>query len=156
MIDQVKMRLEALNVRDLSVGFFNTFEDAPNRLRMFLLELIEDLRKRYRDNLKEAIDGVNFLVQNYEENQVNEIQLQAAKRLIVWRTANHEIGPFSKHLKDSLLSAIDSAHPSSLRASVRRQGEWYNLDYSHHLGYGTRVVAADAVRSKLEKIQGGR
>ena len=121
--DQVKMRLEALNVRDLSVGFFNAFEDAPNRLRLFLLELIEDLRKRYRDNLKEAIAGVNYLVQNYEENQVNEIQLQAAKRLIVWRTTNHEIGPFSKHLKDSLLWAIDSAHPSSLRASVRRQGE---------------------------------
>ena len=151
--DQVEMRLEALNVRDLSVGFFNAFEDAPNRLRMFLLDLIEGLRKRYRENLKEAIDGVNYLVQNYEENQVNEIQLQAAKRLIVWRTGNHEIGPFSKHLKDSLLSAINRAHPSSLRASVRRQGEWYNLDYSHHLGYGTRVVAADAVRSKLGKFK---
>ena len=42
---------------------------------------------------------------------------------------------------------------SSLRASVRRQGEWYNLDYSHQLGYGARAVAADAVGSKLDDFK---
>lgn len=151
--DQVEMRLEALNVRNLPVGFFNAFEDAPNRLRMFLLDLIEGLRNRFRENLKEAIDGVNYLVQNYEENEVDEIQRLAAKRLIVWLRKHHEIGHSSKHLNDSLLSAINTAHPSSLWASVRRQGEWYNLDYSHHLGYGARVVAADAIRSKLDKFK---
>ena len=151
--DQVEMRIEALNVPDVSVGFFNALEDAPNRLCVFLLELVNGLRKRHRENLNEAIDGANYLVRNFEKTQVHEIQRQAASQLIVWQTNNQQIGPFSKHLQDSLLSAINRAHASSLRASVRRQGEWYNLDYSHQLGYGARAVAAGAVGSKLEDFK---
>ena len=148
--DQVEMRIEALNVPDVSVEFFNVLEDEPKRLSVFLLELVDGLRKRHRENLKEAIEGTNDLVQNFEKTQVQEIQRQVTSHLIVWRTNNQQIGPFSKHLQDSLISAIENAHPSSLRASVRRQGEWYNLDYSHQLGYGARAVAASAVGPKQE------
>lgn len=150
--DQVEMRLEAL-VPDVRVEFFNALEDEPERLSVFLLELINGLRKRHCENLKKAIEGANDLVQNSEKAQVQEIQQQAAKRLIVWLENNQQIGSFSKHLQDSLLSAISRAHSSSLRASVRRQGEWDNLDYSHQLGYGARAVAAGAVGSKLEDFK---
>ena len=115
-----------------------------------MLELVNRLRTRHRDSLQEAIEGANDLVRNFEETQVQEVQRQATSHLVVWRNNNQEIGPLSKHLQDSLVSAINRAHASSLRASVRRQGEWYNLDYSHQLGYGARAVAASAVASKLE------
>ena len=148
--DQVEMRLKALNIPNVSVAFFNAFEDGPERLSNFLLELVRSLRKRHCKKLEEAIEGANDLVQNFAREQVLEIQQQAAKRLLIWIKNNQEIGPISKHMKDSLLSAISKAHPSSLRASVRRQGEWYNLDYSHQLGYGARSVAAGAVGAKIE------
>ena len=148
--DQVQLRLEALNVPDLPIGFFNALEDSPKLQREFLLGLVDRLRTRHRAGLQEAIEGANDLVRNFEKTQVQEIQRQAASHLVVWRKNNQGIGPLSKHLQDSLVSAINRAHASSLRASVRRQGEWYNLDYSHQLAYGARAVAASAVASKLE------
>lgn len=151
--DQVEMRLEALNVPDVRVEFFNALEDKPERLRDFLLKLVRGLREIHCKNLKEAIDGANDLVKNFEGEQVREVLQQAARRLSVWLENNQQIGSFSKHLQDSLLSAISNAHPSSLRASVRRQGEWYNLDYSHQLGYGARAMAAGAVGPKLEDFK---
>lgn len=151
--DQVEMRLKKLNVPDVRVEFFNARGDAPKRLSDFLLELVRGLRKRHRENLEEAIDGANHLVQNFEEKQVQEIQQQAARRLSIWLENNQQIGPFSKGLQDSLLAAIARAHASSLRASIRRQGEWYNLDYSHQLDNGARVVAAGAVGSKQDKLE---
>ena len=151
--DQVEMRLETLNLSNVRLEFFNTLEDPPERLSNFLLKLVCGLRKRHCENLKETIAGANHLVQNFAKEQVREIQQQAAKRLIIWLKNNHQISSFSKHLQDSLLSAIGAAHASSLRASVRRQGEWYNLDYSHQLGYGARSMAAGAVGAKLEDFR---
>lgn len=151
--DQVEFRLEVLQVPGVRVEFFNALEDEPELLSDFLLQLVQGLRKRHCENLKEAIVGANDLVQNFAKEQVREIQQQAAKHLITWLKNNQQIGPFSRRLQDSLISAIGRAHASSLRASVRRQGEWYNLDYSHQLGYGARAMAVGAVGSKLEAFK---
>ena len=68
--DQVEMRLKGLNVPHVRVEFFNAREDEPERLRDFLLELVNNLRKRHCKNLKEVIAGANDLVQNFAEEQV--------------------------------------------------------------------------------------
>lgn len=151
--DQVEFRLEPLHIPGVRVEFFNALEDDPELLSDFLLELVHGLRERHCKNLKEAIAGADDLVQNFAKEQVREIQQQAAKHLITWLKNNQKIGPFSKRLQDSLISAIGRAHASSLRASVRRQGEWYNLDYSHQLGYGARAMAVGAVGSNLEAFK---
>ncbi|MCY3870050.1 MAG: helix-turn-helix transcriptional regulator [Gemmatimonadetes bacterium] len=151
--DQVEMRLIDLNVPDVRVEFFNSYEDEPEHLSIFLLKLVNGLREKHCENLKKAIDGANDLVQNSEKAQVQEIQQQAARRLLVWKKHNEQIDPFTKNLQDSLLSAIGRAYASSVQASVRRQGEWYNLDYAHQLGYGARATAAGAVGPKLEAFK---
>ena len=82
--DQVEMRLETQHIPVVCVEFFNALEEPPKRLGTFLLKLVNDLRKRHCKNLTEAIDDANKLVQNFEKAQVQEIQQQAAKRLIIW------------------------------------------------------------------------
>ena len=151
--DQVELRLEPLHIPGVCVAFFNALEDDPELLRDFLLELVQNLRKRHCENLKEAIAGANDLVQNFAKEQVREIQQQAAGHLITWLKNNQQIGPFSRRLQDSLISAISRAHASSLQASVRRQGEWYNLDYSHQLGHSARAMAVGTVGSKQEAFK---
>ena len=41
----------------------------------------------------------------------------------------------------------------SSRAYVRRYGDWYNLDYYHHLAYGVRTLAFDQIGSRIEQFR---
>jgi hypothetical protein len=49
------------------------------------------------------------------------------------------------HLHEGLIEQIRSAHPATIRATVNRAGEWYNLNYAHHLGHGARLMAASSL-----------
>ena len=90
------------------------------------------------------------LVANFEREQKSEVLREAAHRLTVWIDGNRELSLSTMPLENSLLKAINDVHASSVRASVRRQGEWYKLDYSHQLGYGSRMKALMTVQQKQQ------
>ena len=134
----------------VKVEFFNSLEDEPQRVVGFLLELINNLRHANVVKLQEVVNGTNALVQNHENEQVRAVQRQASAQLRTWLDENRQITPFARRPEASLLDAIRTIrHASSLRASIRRAGDWYNLDYAHQLGYGIRVMAFRAVDPKL-------
>ncbi len=152
--EQAETRLHGISAPDVSIEFFNAFGDAVHSLCDLLLGQVNRLRKQHRIDLQEAIDDAIALIDNFEQEQVLAVQEDAARRLKIWLQNNSDLDLLSLHgPKQSLLSAIDDAHASSVRASVRRQGEWDNLDYPHELGTGARRVAANAVGDKLGGIQ---
>ena len=146
--DQAKTKLEAGGLSNAGVEFFNVREDDVERLNAFLLRLIRELRRLHLQRLEEVIVQANALVENFEKEQQSATLMEAARRLTVWVGANGEISLSDSPLQDSLLSAIGNAHPSSVRASVRREGVWYNLNYSHQLGFGARVKASRTIRGR--------
>ncbi len=150
--EQAEMRLKSLGVPEVNIEFFNSREDNPERLKIFLMDLVHSLRETHCKYLEEVVDGVNALVNNIEAEQTWEIQRQVARRLRIWVTDNLKFVSNFLGLDDSLMRAINNAHPSSLNASVRRQGEWYNLDFSLQLGYGSRRVAVVALEPRLESF----
>ena len=147
---EVELQLQDRDLPNAPVEFFNVNEDDAQQFSGFLMDLVSGLRATHCARLSEVISDANALVQNYENVQVWEVQKQAARRLAVWLENNQQVGEFSERLQDSLFVAIDRAYASTLRASVRRLGEWPNLEYAHHLGFGTRAMAASAVSPKLE------
>lgn len=129
----------------IPIAFFNAREDSPTELVSFLIERVNALRDLHRENLAEVVHGAQTLLQNAEESEVQAVQQQASQRIRVWLRGHREIEPAPAHVKKSLLAAMRAAHVGSIRASIRRDGEWPNLDYAHNIGYGSRLVAAAAI-----------
>ena len=148
--EQARMILESRNFPNAGVEFFNVREDSVGRFNTFLLGLVRSLRELQIQRLNNVIAEANALVANFDREQKSETLKAAAHRLTVWIDGNNELEPSPTPLEASLLSIIGSVYASSVQASVRRQGEWDNLDYPHQLGYGTLVKASRIMQRKQQ------
>ena len=151
--DQANLSLVGLGISNIHVEFFNAFEDDPIEFKRFLIGLVEDLRTYHCKSLSGVIDSADTLVQNYAREQVRATQKQASSSILAWIENNKQVGPYFSPVENSLIRAINASHASSLRASVRREGDWHNLEYTPELTFGTRRVAVDAVSDKLENFK---
>ena len=147
--DEAEFHLQARKLPHVGITFFNVREDDPQDLIDFLMDQVERIRKGQQARLEEIISGAIELVENVDEAKVQE----AAHWMTVWLDNNQDIGDLATRLENSLIAAINRAYASSVRASVRRQGDWHNLNHSYQLGYGARVMAARAVARKLDDFK---
>ena len=149
--EEAQAVMQSMGLTDLRVEFFNAMSDSPDAFRELLVELAHGLRQEHRSELQAVLDDAHSLVENFELEQVLEVQRTAARQLQTWIENNRTLD-FSSLVgpESSLINAMNSAHPSSVRASVRREGEWYNLDYPHQLSYGARRTARSVSRAKID------
>jgi hypothetical protein len=145
------MNLESLGMQKLKIGFFNAFGDDPARLRGLILESLGKIRESFRTRIGEAITSARSLLANHEKEQVQEVLRSAAGVMVTWISKYREVPALSGHVHDSLMSQIHSSYAATVRATVRREGEWRNLSYGHHLGYGARRLAVLALEPLVKK-----
>lgn len=147
--EQVAMALQPL-VSDFAVCFFNAYQDEPEQLRVFFNDRLSAMRQVYRDRLDEIITNADKLLENHEQEQVQEVLRHAASMLKTWAGAHGNPSQAKTHLHDSLLEQMANVYASTIRATIRREGEWNNLNYSHHLGIGARRMAVLSLKTSIE------
>ncbi len=152
--EEVQLALHRSGLPNLPVAFFNAAEDEPSVLRSFILGRIEAVRGWQRETLREIIQGATTLLANYEKDQAREIMQAAARSLQTWIDNNAKLPASTKrHVHDSLMTTIKSAHPRTVYASIVRDGDWWNLNYAHQLSHGARRIATTIVEPKLKDFK---
>ena len=151
--EQAEATLQSIGVPGVRVEFFNAFGDDSGSLKNLLMEFIDRLRSRHRKELEELISDGHMLVENFDREQTLTVQRSAARRLKIWLDKDAQLD-FSSFpgVEQSLLRTMNTIHAGTVRASVRRQGEWYNLDYSDQLGSGAILSAASIVAPKQDSF----
>jgi transcriptional regulator with XRE-family HTH domain len=152
--EQVSMALQPLGLEDLAVGFYNSYQDDPERLREFLLERVSKRRQAFKARIHEITNNAKALLLNHEQEQVQEVMRAAAGMLQSWARQSAAVPRLKAHVQDSLMEQIGTAYAATIRATIRREGAWPNLDYYHHLGYGARRVAALSLGRTMEGFSG--
>ncbi len=140
--EQVAMALQPLRLETLAVDFFNAYQDSPERLRGFLVERLRTSRDDLRRRLQMITENARSVLANQEREQAHAVIRDAASLLSTWIRRNRQPKPLAAHVYDGLMEQLGQAYPSTIRATIRREGEWLNLSYTHHLGYGARRIAA--------------
>lgn len=148
--EQVAMSLQPLGLIDYAMGFFNAHQDDSRRVRDFLSGRIAKTRQVFRASLHEITSNARTLILNHEQEQVQEVIRHAANMLRSWAKQNAAPKPLGAHVQDSLMGQLAKAYASTIRAAVRREGEWSNLSYSHHLGFGARRLAVLSLGKTVE------
>lgn len=152
--EKVEMALEPLGLQNVAVGFFNAFGDEPARLRDLILDCLEKIRNSFREHIQDATRNSRILLENHEKEQVQEVLRAAARMMRTWILEQSRVPAINGSIQDSLLSQIQIAHASTIRATVRRKGAWHNLSYVYHLGYGARRLAVLALEPLVNKFKG--
>jgi transcriptional regulator with XRE-family HTH domain len=151
--DEVEASLRKQGLGEIEVGFFNARADDVSRVHTFLREALNKLRTSYRSSLSDAIRDSVSLLDNHGKAQVELVLKDSAKDLI--RTLNDigGVGELVGHIEDSVIDQFKrGVHHSTVKATVRRNGEWYNFSYGHHLSSGARQMAVRTLGSKIDKF----
>lgn len=141
-----------LGFKDFTVQFFNSHEDDPEEVRRRLAERVEAMFDGYRRTMSQLVDGAANLVANFADEQVQEILRGAMTMVRSWVANNAEAGAVQRDIEGNLMTELEGAHPSTIHATMRRRGGWYNLDYAHHLAFGARMAVSSMLRRKVESF----
>jgi len=59
---------------------------------------------------------------------------------------NGTLGDVVGHIEDSVIDRFNrGVHHATVKATVRRNGEWYNFSYGHHLSSGARQITVSTL-----------
>lgn len=152
--EQVALGLEPIGLQKIAVGFYNANEDKSERAQSFLLERLTNARDSFRSRIKDATRGARALLTNHGEERVRAVIRDASESLQAWITLNSAVPEVNASIQESLLAQIQVAYASTVRASVSREGEWAQLSYSHHMGYGARRLAVLALGKSVDQFTG--
>jgi hypothetical protein len=149
--EQVELLLKRIGVENMPMYFFNSVSDASQQLNKFIIEQLNTLRTEKVERISLVGDAVDYLIKHQEEEHVRTAQRHVAKKLKIFLERYSDLPEQNWDVHEYLLSEIMNTHARTAWASVRREGNWSNLNVHFTLGYGARMDA----RKCTEKIYYG-
>ncbi len=154
-LDQIRSTFARLGLPDMRAIFTNVTLSSDNEeLRQQLLAAVSALRDKAANRIASLVGTVDHLIENRENESVQAALDEVARRVRVWCDSNGIIPDGEPHVEKELLTDMAGLrYASSLRASVNRRGDWYNFDYWHGLGFGSRGEAVARTGKQIAELK---
>lgn len=150
--DQVDLALRRISPNEFHVEFFNAKNDDLEPVRNRLVARVDQMRQERRNQIGQLNVQVDNLIANREREETAAVLEEALRRVRVWLESNSDHETPGGAIQHSLITAINTVHPGSVRASVRRHGSWQNLDYYYQIGFEARRIAAQHIKTKVDEL----
>jgi transcriptional regulator with XRE-family HTH domain len=135
------------------VYFFDAHADKPARIWEQLRAQVSRMRKAYEDRAISAVEGVENLIKNVDLIKTGEARrrIEEASRLLLKQVRRLPETVRPAYL--NLLDQLEATHPSSIAASIVREGEWETFDITSILGMGVRIDANKRIAEHSSRIE---
>jgi hypothetical protein len=150
--DKVRTRLHQCGYPRVPELMFNADTDEPQELLKAVLDRIDELRRKHAERIAETADTVNELFEETAQAAVARVYPKVYAPLNTLYNKFQVFPGTRVRPHTRLVAAIESAHPRTVWASVRRQGSWYNLDFYHHLGIGVNTQAQEHYQGPFHEL----
>jgi transcriptional regulator with XRE-family HTH domain len=152
--EQVLMRLTQQGLPSVAVEFYNAREESNLTIRNRIIELVRAQRSYFADQISQLSTAVTNLSANRADEQTRLVFEHVMSHLLTWIRSNSEMEITTHDVEEDLILAIDRERWASvIRASVRRLGDWYNLDFYHHLSRSVRLLAVDQIGTRINAFK---
>ena len=152
--DAVNLALAQMGFGQITTHFFNSKQDAPEPIVHALLSRLTELRRNYSDGINQLVQAVDLLIENHENEEMRLVFEEVGRHLSTWLASHRDLDWGGLPVQGPLITAIDNTpYASTVRAAVRRYGDWSKLDYYHHLGFGARCMAVAVIGSRIEEFK---
>lgn len=152
--EQAAIALEPIGLENLAIGFYNANEDSAASAQEFLISRLHTARNSFRGRIENATKGAHALINNHGEERIRAVLRDAGDSLHTWILQNSSIPYARAHVQESLLAQIQVAYAATVQATIRRKGDWPQLDYSHHIGYGAKRLAVLTLDKSVDTFIG--
>lgn len=154
-LEQIRSTFARLGLPNMRVQFTDVTASADNEhLRQELLGAVSALRDKAAKRISSLVGTVDHLIENRENEALRAALEEVARRIRVWCDSNGIIPDGDPHVEKELLTDMAGLrYASSLRASVNRRGDWYNFDYWHGLGFGSRRESVARTATQIAELK---
>lgn len=151
--EQVEKALQNIGVQEeMSIYFFNSMSDDANALTEQISSQIKRLRTSKEEQIKNVSKAIDYLIDNKKKIHVQNAKKEVSKRLKDFMSDNSILPDDDWIIHKSFLYALLTSHARSVWASMRRDGEWGNLDIYLMLGIGASESANKCVKNFSARI----
>ena len=151
--EQVEKALQNIGIKEeMSIYFFNSMSDDANALTEQINNQIKKLRSGKEEQIRNVSKAIDYLIDNKKEIHVQNAKKEVSKRLKNFMSDNSNLLDYDLMIHRNYLYALQNSHARSVWASMRRDGDWGNLDIYLMIGIGARESASKCVKNFSARI----
>ena len=154
-LDQIKTTLLHHKLQDMPVRFLNVrMKEDCEGLRKEIVRRIREMRRLKELEVDLLVSTIERLISNKKTEETRAVFQAATKALRIWFSKNSELPEPTADSHGALLQQMAHLrYVASLRASVNRKGSWYNFNYWHGLGDGTRRQTVERSAKQINELK---